>query len=74
MKLELENVTAVAVGGTFVEIDRKEELSVEEGCDVVDEDGEAVFEDGNPMLSFTGKDGHPYVVPCNSISAFRLEP
>lgn len=73
MKIKLEEITAVAVGGTFVEIDVDEETSIENTCSILDEDGDEAMEDVNPTMSFTGKDGQKYAVSLTSVNAFRLK-
>ena len=73
MKLSLDKITAVAIGGTFVEINMEKDLEYEDSCEIVDEDGDEIVMDESPTIAFTGMDGNRYVVSLNSINAFRVK-
>lgn len=74
MKIELEKVAAVAVGGKFIDINVEKEMEYDDSCEVVDDDGNTVTEDDSPVICFTGLDGNRYVVSLNSVDAFRFKP
>jgi hypothetical protein len=74
MKVELSKITAVAIGGTFVDVNMEKELEYEDSLDVVDEDDDTIITDESPIIAFTGMDGHHYIVNLNSVNAFRIKP
>lgn len=74
MKLSLDKITAVAIGGNFVEINMDEDLTYEDSCEIVDDEGDEIVMDESPTIAFAGMDGHHYIVSLNSINAFRIKP
>lgn len=71
LKINLERVAALCIGGTWIEIDPDQEMEYDDECKLVDAVGDTVVESETPVLRFHGTDGHAYVVSLNA-AAFRL--